>query len=105
MKKQEKWAGEATVGTKIYFAPLVQAAVGVLDTETATFGVRSFSFDSSAGFVLNGQSVKLHGGAPEAARNVPPAAAARQALRVVVGCVHHDNGPLGSKANGRAEER
>ena len=37
MKKREKWAGEATVGTKIYFAPLVQAAVGVLDTETATF--------------------------------------------------------------------
>ena len=31
MKKQEKWAGEAAVGTKIYFAPLVQAAVGVLD--------------------------------------------------------------------------
>ena len=78
---------------------------GCPDTETATFGVRSFSFDSSAGFVLNGQSVKLHGGAPEAARNVPPPAAAHQALRVVVGCVHHDNGPLGSKANGRAEER
>jgi len=55
---------------------------GCPDTETATFGVRSFSFDSSAGFVLNGQSVKLHGG-----------------------CVHHDNGPLGSKAIGRAEER
>ena len=52
------------------------------DTEAATFGVRSFSFNSSAGFVLNGQPLKLFGG-----------------------CVHHDNGPLGSKAIGRAEER
>ena len=33
----EKYAGEVAVGTKIYFAPLVQAAVGVLDTETVAF--------------------------------------------------------------------
>jgi beta-galactosidase len=50
-------------------------------TETK-FGIRTISFDATNGFQLNGKTIKLKGG-----------------------CVHHDNGPLGSKAYDRAEER
>jgi beta-galactosidase len=46
------------------------------------FGIRSISFDAVRGFLLNGKPLKLRGG-----------------------CVHHDNGILGSKAYDRAEER
>jgi len=52
------------------------------DQATTIFGVRIISFDAVNGFSLNGKSVKLKGG-----------------------CVHHDNGPLGSRAYDRAEER
>lgn len=54
----------------------------LLDHTETTFGIRSLSFDGTKGFLLNGKPVKLKGG-----------------------CVHHDNGPLGSKAYDRAEER
>ena len=46
------------------------------------FGIRKISFDVTNGFMLNGKTVKLKGG-----------------------CFHNDNGPLGSKAYDRAEER
>jgi len=46
------------------------------------FGIRKISFDVKNGFMLNGKTVKLKGG-----------------------CFHNDNGPLGSKAYDRAEER
>jgi beta-galactosidase len=46
------------------------------------FGVRSISFDTTNGFMLNGKPLKLKGG-----------------------CLHHDNGPLGARAFDRAEER
>jgi beta-galactosidase len=52
------------------------------DTERTVFGIRSVSFDPALGFTLNEVSLKLKGG-----------------------CFHHDNGPLGSKAFDRAEER
>ena len=52
------------------------------DKEKTAFGIRKISFDAENGFQLNGQSVKLKGG-----------------------CFHNDNGPLGSKAYDRAEER
>jgi beta-galactosidase len=52
------------------------------DTYSATFGIRSIKFDALTGFTLNGKSIKLKGG-----------------------CYHHDNGPLGSAAIDRAEER
>jgi beta-galactosidase len=58
------------------------SATNVTDTATQTFGVRSFSFDAATGFTINGEGMKLYGG-----------------------CVHHDNGPLGSKAIAAAEER
>jgi beta-galactosidase len=52
------------------------------DQSYTNFGIRSLSFDAVNGFRLNGKAMKLKGG-----------------------CVHHDNGPLGSKAFDRAEER
>ena len=54
----------------------------VTDNFTTTFGIRTIHFDSQTGFTLNGKTVKLKGG-----------------------CFHHDNGPLGSAAIDRAEER
>ena len=53
-----------------------------IDTAVTTFGIRSFSIDSKAGFVLNGRSLKLKGG-----------------------CAHHDNGILGAASYARSEER
>jgi len=55
---------------------------GLISTEVNHFGIRTISFDVEKGFQLNGQIIKLKGG-----------------------CFHHDNGPLGSKAYDRAEER
>ncbi len=52
------------------------------ETVSTTFGVRTISFDVESGFLLNGQVTKFYGG-----------------------CMHHDNGPLGSAAIDRAEER
>ena len=46
------------------------------------FGIRTIGFTADGGFELNGKKVNLQGG-----------------------CVHHDNGPLGSATIGRAEER
>lgn len=54
----------------------------IIDQTETDFGIRSLSFDAENGFLLNGKAVKLKGG-----------------------CVHHDNGILGSKAYDRAEER
>jgi len=51
-------------------------------SEVNTFGIRTISFSIDKGFQLNGITLKLKGG-----------------------CVHSDNGPLGSKAFDRAEER
>jgi beta-galactosidase len=54
----------------------------IIDVITTPFGIRTISFDVAKGFQLNGKTLKLKGG-----------------------CIHHDNGPLGSKAYDRAEER
>ena len=54
----------------------------VEDNLMTSFGIRTIHFDTQTGFTLNGQTVKLKGG-----------------------CFHHDNGPLGSAAIDRAEER
>lgn len=51
------------------------------NTETI-FGIRSISFDVTGGLLINGKTTKLRGG-----------------------CMHHDNGILGSAAFDRAEER
>ena len=53
-----------------------------VDKFNQTFGIRSIEFSAEKGFLLNGQPVDLKGG-----------------------CIHHDNGLLGSAAFSRAEER
>ena len=55
---------------------------GTVDTESATFGIRSLQLDPDQGLRINGETVKLRGA-----------------------CVHHDNGPLGAATYARAEER
>jgi len=54
----------------------------LVDTYKTSFGVRTFQAVPGKGLFLNGKEVKLFGG-----------------------CMHHDNGPLGSCAFPRAEER
>jgi beta-galactosidase len=54
----------------------------IVDQYSQLFGIRSIEFSAEKGFLLNGKSVKLKGG-----------------------CMHHDNGLLGSAAIDRAEER
>lgn len=67
---------------------LYQARMEVLvnnkteDNLSTSFGIRTIKFDSQTGLTLNGKAIKLKGG-----------------------CFHHDNGPLGSVAIDRAEER
>ncbi|MDM8159983.1 glycoside hydrolase family 2 TIM barrel-domain containing protein [Labilibaculum sp. K2S] len=54
----------------------------VLDDTKTDFGIRSIKFTAENGFQLNGKTVKINGG-----------------------CVHHENGCIGSAAFDRAEER
>ncbi len=60
----------------------VSVADQVVDQVTTAFGIRSIEIDAQRGLRLNGQPLLLKGG-----------------------CIHHDNGPLGSVALDRAEER
>jgi glycosyl hydrolase family 2 len=53
-----------------------------IDSAVARFGVRTLRVDPQHGLRINGETVKLRGA-----------------------CLHHDNGPLGAAAFGRAEER
>jgi beta-galactosidase len=61
---------------------VLQDGERILDQEGTTFGIRTVVFDPERGMLLNGKETKLRGG-----------------------CMHHDNGPLGSAAYDRAEER
>ena len=61
---------------------LLDAAKSELDAIDVPFGIRTISFSAEKGFQLNGKPMKLRGG-----------------------CVHHDNGLLGSAAIDRAEVR
>jgi beta-galactosidase len=60
---------------------IIKGGSTLLDRVETTFGIRSIEF-TQEGFFLNGENVLLKGG-----------------------CMHHDNGPLGSAAYDRAEER
>lgn len=60
----------------------IKTASKVLDAATTDFGIRTIDFSAEKGFLLNGKKTILNGG-----------------------CVHHDNGALGSAAYERAEER
>jgi len=67
----------------LYRAEVEILATGkIVDRADTVFGLRRIEVDAVNGFRLNGEVVKLKGG-----------------------CVHHDNGPLGSAAIDRAEER
>ena len=61
---------------------LIEVNNKVTDKYNQIFGIRAIEFSAENGFLLNGKSVKLKGG-----------------------CMHHDNGLLGSAAFNRAEER
>lgn len=67
---------------ELYTAELAVKGEGRTDKFTIPFGVRTLSFSTEKGFLLNGKQMKLKGG-----------------------CVHHDNGFLGSAAIDRAEDR
>jgi beta-galactosidase len=60
----------------------IQVKGKITDRYTQSFGIRSLVFSAEKGFLLNGSPVELKGG-----------------------CLHHDNGLLGSAAFTRAEER
>ena len=61
---------------------VTHVAEATTDAVRETFGVRTIAWSASGGFRLNGAALKLRGG-----------------------CVHHANGPLGSAAVDRADER
>ncbi len=68
---------------ELYSAEIEIASAGkTLDKTSTRFGIRKIEVDAENGFRLNGQMLKLKGG-----------------------CLHHDNGPLGSATIDRAEER
>lgn len=74
------WSVDAPI---LYTAVVsIQNGNQVWDEMTVPFGIRSISFDSEKGFLLNGQPIKLKGG-----------------------CIHQDNGLLGAASIDRAEER
>jgi beta-galactosidase len=68
---------------KLYTAKtIVRQGERIVDTDTATFGIRAFEFTANDGFHLNGKRVQLYGV-----------------------CLHHDQGALGGAFNTRAMER
>lgn len=73
-----------SVDTPILYTACVRLKQGreIKDEYSFLFGIRTLKFSVEEGFELNGVKMKLQGG-----------------------CVHHDNGLLGSKAFDRAEER
>ena len=80
LKNPELWSVE----TPLQYTSITEVYENsdLKDHQETKFGIRTISFDTTNGFQLNGKSIKLKGG-----------------------CLHHDNGPLGSKAFDRAEER
>ncbi|MDO4165192.1 MAG: glycoside hydrolase family 2 TIM barrel-domain containing protein [Bacteroides sp.] len=80
LKKPALWSIDTP---QLYTAEVSLSEAGQeRDRISLTFGIRSLSFSAEKGFMLNGQPMKLKGG-----------------------CLHHDNGLLGSAAFARAEER
>ncbi|MFZ0301915.1 MAG: glycoside hydrolase family 2 TIM barrel-domain containing protein [Terracidiphilus sp.] len=60
----------------------IESDLKIADSTSLQIGVRKVEIDAAQGLRINGESFKLRGG-----------------------CVHHDNGPLGSACIPRAEER
>ncbi len=74
------WSLESPTLYKVRITLLIKGEES--DNYMTAFGIRSIHFDSKTGFTLNGKNIVLKGG-----------------------CFHHDNGPLGSAAIDRAEDR
>jgi beta-galactosidase len=73
----------STESPSLYTAEVELISAGkTLDKVQTPFGIRTLSFDAKTGFLLNGKPLELKGG-----------------------CLHHDNGFLGSATIDRAEER
>ena len=73
-----------SVDSPVLYTAVISIKTGneLQDELTETFGIRSISFESGKGFLLNGNPLKLKGG-----------------------CIHQDNGLLGVASIDRAEER
>jgi beta-galactosidase len=72
-----------TESPALYTAKIFAQVKGkTVDSIAVPFGIRTITFSATNGFLLNGQPLKLKGG-----------------------CIHHDNGLLGSAAIDRAEIR
>jgi beta-galactosidase len=80
LKSPQLWSVDSP---SLYTAEVAIVVAGQpVDVATTSFGIRKIEIDATNGFRLNGQPLKLVGG-----------------------CIHHDNGPLGAAAIDRAEER
>ena len=80
VRSPKLWSLEAP---ELYSAEVeIVAARKTVDAVSTRFGIRKIEVDAERGFRINGQMLKLMGG-----------------------CIHHDNGPLGAAAIDRAEER
>ena len=80
VRSPKLWSLEAP---ELYSAEVeIVAARKTVDAVSTRFGIRKIEVDAERGFRINGQTLKLMGG-----------------------CIHHDNGPLGAAAIDRAEER
>ena len=80
VNKPALWSPDSP--TLYHLVTTVKVDGTVVDEIRTPFGIRSISVDAAKGFLLNGKTLKIRGG-----------------------CVHHDNGCLGSCAYDRAEER
>jgi beta-galactosidase len=80
IKRPQLWSCETPVMYKAVTE--IYQSGKMVDSGKLGFGIRQISFTANNGFQLNGKTMKLKGG-----------------------CFHIDNGPLGSKAYDRAEER
>jgi hypothetical protein len=74
------WSVDAPVLYRIETALL--DGESVIDEHSTNFGIRRLQLDPVHGLRINGETIKMRGA-----------------------CIHHDNGPLGSAAISRAEER
>ncbi len=80
IKQPDLWSTESP---NLYIAKIELLIEGkVVDSEELIFGIRSIKVDAFTGLLINGKKTLLKGG-----------------------CIHHDNGPLGSATFDRAEER
>lgn len=73
-----------SVDNPVLYTAFIEVKSGnqLKDAISIPFGIRTLSFSTEKGFLLNGKSLKMKGG-----------------------CVHHDNGLLGAAAFDRAEEK